>query len=158
MVLVPPFVLASGNFCRGFLWKTISGQIETIKRLRGLLQSVTSRESQLPSRTKIFARVYFCGLAIFCVLRELILRFSGSSQYPALIKFSFMLSTCRKKYIFSNNTTVCVPYVKLVFHCIPFCFWMKEASCSWMNRHDFLVLYFCVANLKNIYCGVNFCG
>ena len=37
------------------------------------------------------------------------------------------------KIIFSNNTTVYVPYVKPVFHCIPFCFWTKEASCNWTD-------------------------
>ena len=36
-------------------------------------KSITSRESQLQ---KIFARVHFCGLAIFCVLRELIFAFT----------------------------------------------------------------------------------
>ena len=55
---------------------------------------------------EIFAGVYFCGLTIFCVLRELIfavwtdwlfllgidsvLRFSESTQYPALVTFSFL--------------------------------------------------------------------
>ena len=72
---------------------------------------------------EIFAGVYFCGLAIFFVFRELIfglgqlgfsgweliLRFSESTQYPALTIFSFLLSTYnRNAYYFSNNTTVCV--------------------------------------------------
>ena len=78
----------------------------------------------------MFAGVYFCGLAIFCVLWEVIfaikktwfslleinLRFSESNQYPALIISSFLLSTCKRK----KNTTVCVPYVRPVIHCIPF--------------------------------------
>ena len=55
---------------------------------------------------EIFAGVYFCGLTIFCVLRELIfaiwtdwlfllginsvLRFSESTQYQALVTFPFL--------------------------------------------------------------------
>ena len=53
---------------------------------------------------EIFARVYFSGLAIFCVLRELIFAirtvvfarwelifgYSESTRYPALLIFSFL--------------------------------------------------------------------
>ena len=60
---------------------------------------------------------YFCGLAIFCVLRELIfairtdwfflrriifLQFSESTQYPALMIFSFLLSTCNRNTYFQT--------------------------------------------------------
>ena len=69
---------------------------------------------------EISAGVYFCGLAIFCILWEVIfaikknwfslleinLRFSESIQYPR----------AKEK----KNTKVCVPYVKPVIHCIPF--------------------------------------
>ena len=57
---------------------------------------------------EIFAGVYFCGMAIVCILRELILTiredwffllelifaiFRKYTQHPALIIFSFLLST-----------------------------------------------------------------
>ena len=62
---------------------------------------------------EIFAGVYFCGLAIFGVLRELIFLIRTdwffllginscdfqtvpSTQYPALIIFSFLLSTSNR--------------------------------------------------------------
>ena len=62
------------------------------------------------------AAVYFCGLAIFCVLRELIfvirtdlffllginfLQFPESTQCPALIIFSFLLSMCNRNTYFN---------------------------------------------------------
>ena len=75
----------------------------------------------------------------FCVQDKVVflagnkfLRFSGNTQYPALIKVSFLLSTCRKKYIFLNNATVCVPYVKLVFHCLV-SEWKKQVAIEWTD-------------------------
>ena len=62
------------------------------------------------------AAVYFCGLAIFCVLRELIfvirtdlffllginfLQFPESTQCPALIIFSFLLSMRNRNTYFN---------------------------------------------------------
>ena len=73
----------------------------------------------------------FCGLAIFCVLRELIdeirtdwfflLGVSGSIQYTAFIIFSFLLSTCNRNTYFQSTHAYPIN-VKLVIHCIPFCF------------------------------------
>ena len=73
---------------------------------------------------EIFAGVYFCGLAIFCVLWELVfairtdclfllgiifLRFSESPRQ--IVDNSFVLNEyVQRKYIISNNTTMCVPY------------------------------------------------
>ena len=73
---------------------------------------------------EIFAGVYFCGLAIFCVLWELIfairtdglfllgiifLRFSESPRQ--IVDNSFVLiEYVQRKDIISNNTTMCVPY------------------------------------------------
>ena len=69
---------------------------------------------------EIFVGVYFCGLAIFCVLRELIfvirtgwffflgiifLQYSQSTQCPALITFSFLPST------FNRNTYRKIPKI-----------------------------------------------
>ena len=101
----------------------------------------------------MFARIYFCGSAIFCVLREQIfairkdwffflgiifLHFSESTQYPALIIFSFLLSTC----IFSNN--------KPVFCC----FWQVVIE----QTRFVSTVYLCSElKLETIYSGVNFC-
>ena len=79
----------------------------------------------------------FCGLTIFCVLRELIdeirtdwfflLGVSGSIQYTALIIFSFSLSTCNRNTYFQTTLRYAYPInVKPVIHCIPFCFGLKE--------------------------------
>ena len=40
--------------------------------------------------------------------------------------FLFFIEYMQWKYIFWNNTTVCVPYVKPVFLCRLFCFWTKK--------------------------------
>ena len=75
----------------------------------------------------------FCGLTIFCVLRELIdeirtdwfflLGVSGSIQCTALIIFSFLLSTCNRNTYFQTTLRYAYPInVKPVIHCIPFCF------------------------------------
>ena len=67
------------------------------------------------------AAVYFCGLAIFCVLRELIfvirtdlffllginfLQFPESTQCPALIIFSFLLSMRNRIHILILNNSL----------------------------------------------------
>ena len=75
---------------------------------------------------EIFAGVYFCGLAIFCVLRELIfairtdclffqllgINFLRFSESPGqIIDNSLVLIECvQRKYIISNNTMMGVPY------------------------------------------------
>ena len=92
---------------------------------------------------KIVVAVYFCGFAIFCVLRELIFairiewfiliginfcNFQKVTQYPALIIFLFLFSTCHRNTYFQT-----IPYVKPVIRGIPFCYWMKEATCNWTD-------------------------
>ena len=83
------------------------------------------------------------------------MRFSESTQYSALIVFSFLLSMCNR-----NRTTACVPYVKSVIHCTLSCFWMKEASKSVIEQTQFLSTVFLCSEFKleNIYSGLNFCG
>ena len=75
---------------------------------------------------EIFAGVYFCGLAIFFFLRlgqigfsgwELILRFSESTQYPALTIFLFLLSTYNRNAYYQT-----ILRCASIFHCIPLCF------------------------------------
>ena len=83
---------------------------------------------------KIFARVYFCGLAIFCVLRELIFAirstdcwffllginfydFRKYTQYPALIIFSFLLSTCNRNTYFQTILNFCGKNFAVIFIC-----------------------------------------
>ena len=108
---------------------------------------------------KFFAGVHFCRLVIlydFCDKDKLVflagnwfLRFSGSTQYQALIIFSFLLSTCnRNTYYFLNN--------KPVFGCFV-SGWKRQVA---IEQTRFLILYFCVANLSQriFYSGVNFCG
>ena len=59
---------------------------------------------------------------------------------PVLIIFLFLIEYMQWKYIFWNNTTVCIPYVKPVFHCRPFCFWTKKASFNWENT----IFWYCI--------------
>ena len=80
---------------------------------------------------EIFAGVYFCGLAIFFVFRELIfglgqlgfsgweliLRFSESTQYPALTIFLFLMSTYNRNAYYHT-----ILWCASIFHCIPLCF------------------------------------
>ena len=106
---------------------------------------------------EIYAGVYFCGLAFFFVLRELIfairadwffrlgINFTIFRKYPvpSVDNILFLLSTYnRNAYYLSNNTTVCVDislYTAL---------FLNERDKTQLNRHDFLVLYFCVVNLS----------
>ena len=75
---------------------------------------------------EIFAGVYFCWLVIFCVLREQscairtewffllginFLRFSKSTHFPALIIFSFSLSTCNRNTYFQTTLRYGVGFV-----------------------------------------------
>ena len=62
---------------------------------------------------------------------ELFFAFFRKYQYPALIIFSFLLGTCNINTYFQIINQYFVVFGKL-----------------WLNRHDFLVLYFCVANLS----------
>ena len=81
------------------------------------------------------------GLAILCLLRELILAIRTEGFFLQRIDFCDFQKV-QSKYIFSNNTMVCVPYVKLVKQ-IPF---LCHLITNTANRHDFLVVHFCVAN------------
>ena len=75
--------------------------------------------------------------------------FSGSTQYPVLIIFSFLLSTCIYKYVFSNNTTVCV-YVEPLYTVL------RQVAIE--RTRFFTSVFFCSEfKLENIYSGVNVC-
>ena len=82
----------------------------------------------------------FEGLAILCVLRELILAIRTEGFFLQRIVFSDFQKV-QWKYIFSNNTLVCVTYVKPVKQIPLLCHLITNT-----NRHDFLVVHFCVAN------------
>ena len=103
---------------------------------------------------------------MFCVLQELIfairtalvfpardqfLRFSESSQYQALLIFSFLLSTAIEQ-LFKQWTSISLYNV----------LFLNERNKLWLNRHDFSVLlsvFLCSElKLENIYSGVHFCG
>ena len=120
---------------------------------------------------KIFAGVYFCGLAIFCVLRELIFAiwtewffllgiiFAIFRKYPVLsldnIFCIFVLSeNVQQKYILSNKKN---QYFIAFFYTFLF---LNERDKLWLNRNDFLVPFCLCSELKleNIYSGENFCG
>ena len=58
-----------------------------------------------------------------------------------MIIFSFLLRYVQWKYLFSNNTTVCVPYVKPVKYITFLCHLTANT-----NRDEFFVLYFWLAN------------
>ena len=76
------------------------------------------------------------------------------------------------KYIFLNNTMVCVTYVKpvTVLLVIVIILFPNKRDKLELNRHNFLVLYFCVANLSyriftvklnvvgKMFAVINFCG
>ena len=97
-----------------------------------------------PCGTKFFREFIFADwrFLVFCVNYFLWLGQIGFScwelifaifrKYPVLgIDNIFVfVNYVQWKYIFPNNTTVWVPYVKPVIHCIPFCFWVKEATCN----------------------------
>ena len=51
----------------------------------------------------------------------------------------------QQKYLFSNNTTVYLPYVNFtVYRFVSE--WKRQASGTELDRRNFLVLYFCVAD------------
>ena len=96
--------------------------------------------NSIPLWHEIFRGVYFCRLAIFCVLRELIVAIwtdwflllginfrDFQNRVPSIDNIFVFIEYVQQKYIFSSN--------KPVFQ-------------LWLNRDDFLVLYFCVANLR----------
>ena len=104
----------------------------------------------------MFARIYFCGSAIFCVLRELIFAirtdwffFLGiifcifqKVPVPGIDNIFVFTGYVQYKYIFSNN--------KPVFCC----FWQAVIEQTRFLSTVFLCSEF---KLENIYSGVNFC-
>ena len=95
--------------------------------------------NSIPLWHEIFRGLYFCRLAIFCVLRELIVAIRTDwflllginfrdfqNPVPSIDNIFVFIEYVQQKYIFSSN--------KPVFQ-------------LWLTRDDFLVLYFCVANL-----------
>ena len=107
--------LHTHNFLLCLLFKMASDRAKLSKYVHSYISGTVWYE--------IFAGVYFCGLAIFCVLRELIfairtdclfllgINFLRFSESPGqIIDNSFVFEYVQRKYITSNNTTMCVPY------------------------------------------------
>ena len=106
----------------------------------------------------------FCGslflrIGDFCVLRELIwqtgfscsqLIFAIFRKYaaPRIDNIFVFIKYVQQKYIFSNNATVSVPHIHVYKTSISLynVLILKERNKLYLNRHYFLVLYFCVAN------------
>ena len=61
-------------------------------------------------KDEIFVGVYFCRLAISCVLRELIFAIFRKYPVPALIIFSFLLSTCNRNTYFQTINQYFIVY------------------------------------------------
>ena len=85
-----------------------------------------------------------------------------TARHPAVVPF---VNGCWVRAIeihVFEQITVCVPYVKQVFHCVRLllCLWTKETSWTWPDTTRFLTTVFLCSEfkLKNIYSGVNFCG
>ena len=113
---------------------------------------------------EIFEGVYFCGLAIFCVLWELIfairtdwigfssreLIFAVFRKYPALRIFSFLFSTCNRNTYFQTINQYFVVY-RFVSE------WKRQVV---IEQTRFLSTVFLCSEFKleNIYSGLNFCG
>ena len=120
---------------------------------------------------KIFSGVYFCGYAIFCVLRELIFAISTDLlicwefifaifrkyQSPALTIFSFLLSTCNRNAYFQ---TILGQYYGLRQYFIVYRFVSERKRQVVIEQTRFLSTVFLCSKFKseNIYSGVNFCG
>ena len=63
---------------------------------------------------EIFAGLVFAHLAIFHVWQELI--------FAIRIDWFFLLGISFCNFQKVPSTAVCVPYMKLIFHCTPLCF------------------------------------
>ena len=92
---------------------------------------------------------------------QIMLFFVYSTTLKCLVIFT------RRSFKLSWNTTVlsqssCRNFscssIKPVIHCIPFCSWMKEASCNWTDTISSTISLCSEFKLENIYRGVNFCG
>ena len=112
-------------------------------------------------RQEIFAGVYFCGLAIFCVLRELIFPIRTDWFCLELIFAIFRKYPCTQHWLYFRFYWVRAIEIHISSNRPVFsCFWVREASCDCHDRHDFVVLYFLCREfrLENIYSGDNFYG
>ena len=99
---------------------------------------------------------YLCQISL-----QIMLFFVYSTTLKRLVIFT------RRYFKLSWNTTVlsqssCRNFscnsIKPVIHCIPFCSWMKEASCNWTDTISSTISLCSEFKLENIYRGVNFCG
>ena len=100
---------------------------------------------------EIFAGVYFCGLAIFCVLRELI--FAIRTDWFFLLGINFCdFQTVSSTQFWEYFRFYWVRAINQYF----VCFWMKETSCDWTDK---ISIFLCSKfKLENIYSEVNFFG
>ena len=92
---------------------------------------------------------HFWGDRLVFLAGNKFLPFSGSNQYPVLIIFSFLISTCIYKYVFSNRTTVCV-YVKPLYTVL------RQVAIE-RTRFFTSAFLFREFKLEKIYSGVNVC-
>ena len=100
-------------------------------------------------RQEIFAGVYFCGLAIFCVLRELIFPIRTDWFCLELIFAIFRKYPCTQHWLYFRFYWVRAIEIHISSNKpVSSCFWVREASCDCHDRHDFVVLYFWVVNLS----------
>jgi len=121
---------------------------------------------------EIFAAVYFCGVVIFCVLRELIFMQFGQIGFscwelifaifrknpvPSIDDISFLLNTCNRNTYFSNNIlrTLCKTSKFIVYR-----FLSERKRQVVIEQTRFLNTVFLCSEfeLENIYSGANFCG
>ena len=92
---------------------------------------------------------YFCGLAIFCVLRELIFPIRTDWSCLELIFAIFRKYPCTQHWLYFRFYRVRAIEIHISSNKPVFsCFWVREANCDCHDRHDFVVLYFCVVNLS----------
>ena len=109
-------------------------------------------------RESIFADWWFllyCRELIFVIRTnwfscwELIFAISESAQYPALIIFSFLLTTFNWKKTYFQT----INQYFIVYRFVPK--WKRQAV---IEQTAFLTTVFLCSELENIYSGVNFCG
>ena len=121
---------------------------------------------------EIFAAVYFCGVVIFGLLRELIFMLFGQIGFscwqlifaifrknpvPSIDDIFFFIEYVQEKYIFSNNIvrTLCKTSKFIVYR-----FVSKRKRQVVIEQTRFLSTVFLCSEfmLENIYSGANFCG
>ena len=105
--------------------------------------------SHLTWGTKFLQGLYFCRLAIFCVLRELIFPIRTDWFCLELIFAIFRKYPCTQHWLYFRFYRVRAIEIHISSNKPVFsCFWVREANCDCHDRHDFVVLYFCVVNLS----------